>query len=128
MNVIEITTATLSLKLAASALPDAVVQAMTLDFASRISEASILARAKADAKPPIFYDVLLIHVGDKKIAVIKAIREVTGDGLKEAKDKTEYMGPALIDTFSDSRDAVKAAERLRTEGATITIEPRMVAA
>ena len=55
------------------------------------------------------FDVILKDVGAKKIAVIKAVREVTPLGLKEAKDLVEAAPKAVLEGVSkDDADAAKA--------------------
>ncbi len=55
------------------------------------------------------FDVVLTGVGDKKIQVIKAVRELTGLGLKEAKELVESAPkPVLEGAKKDDADAAKA--------------------
>ncbi|MBH64949.1 MAG: 50S ribosomal protein L7/L12 [Chloroflexi bacterium] len=66
------------------------------------------------------FDVLLKDVGGKKIAVIKAVREITPLGLKEAKDLVEAAPKAVLEGVSkDDADAAKA--KLEEAGATADI-------
>ncbi len=61
--------------------------------------------------------VLLDSAGGNKIQVIKAIREITGLGLKQAKDMVEApLGTALL-SFDDPHQAEKAAKKLEAAGA-----------
>ena len=66
------------------------------------------------------FDVVLVSAGEKKIQVIKAVREVTSLGLKEAKDLVESAPqPVKTGVQKDEAEAVKA--KLEAEGATVEI-------
>ncbi|HET6455510.1 MAG TPA: 50S ribosomal protein L7/L12 [Armatimonadota bacterium] len=67
------------------------------------------------------FDVILAAIGDKKINVIKAVREVTSLGLKEAKDLVESSPqPVKTGVLKEEADALKA--KLEAEGATVEIK------
>ena len=67
------------------------------------------------------FDVILTGFGDKKLNVIKAIREITGLGLKEAKDMVEGCPKAVKEGVSkDEAEKVKAA--LVEAGATVDVK------
>jgi len=67
------------------------------------------------------FDVILAAAGDKKIQVIKVVRELTGLGLKEAKDVVDGAPKALKTGVSkEEADAMKA--KLEAEGAKIEIK------
>ena len=67
------------------------------------------------------FDVILEAAGDKKIAVIKAVREATGLGLKEAKALVDAAPGAVKEKISsDDADALKAS--LEEAGATVNIK------
>ncbi len=71
---------------------------------------------------PTSFNVVLTAVGDKKINVIKVVREVTALGLKEAKDLVEAAPKAIKEGVTqDEADALKA--KFVAEGATIEIKP-----
>ncbi len=84
------------------------------------------APAAAEAAPveeaPTSFDVILATVGDKKINVIKVVREVTALGLKEAKDLVE-SAPAKIKEGLNMDDAKALAAKFEAEGAKIEIKP-----
>ena len=67
------------------------------------------------------FTVLLSGVGESKINVIKAVREITQLGLKEAKDLVDAAPKNVLDNVS-KEDADKAAVRLREAGATIDVK------
>ncbi len=79
-----------------------------------------------DAAPveeaPTSFDVILSAVGDKKINVIKVVREVTALGLKEAKDLVE-AAPSPIKTGLNMDDAKAMQAKFEAEGAKIDIKP-----
>ena len=62
------------------------------------------------------FDVILKAAGDKKIAVIKAVRAATGLGLKEAKDLVE-SAPAEVKTALPKEEAEELAKALKEAGA-----------
>ena len=67
------------------------------------------------------FDVVLSAVGDKKVNVIKAVRELTGLGLKEAKAMVE-SAPAAIKEGVSKEDADAAKEALEAAGAVVEIK------
>ena len=67
------------------------------------------------------FDVILAEVGANKLAVIKAVREVTGLGLKEAKDMVEAAPKAVKEGISKD-DAESAKAKLVEAGATVEIK------
>ena len=67
------------------------------------------------------FDVVLTAVGDKKIQVIKVVRELTSLGLKEAKELVE-SAPAKVKEGLAKEDAQKAKEKLEEVGAQIDIK------
>jgi large subunit ribosomal protein L7/L12 len=67
------------------------------------------------------FDVMLTAIGEKKVAVIKAVREATGLGLKEAKGIVDGVPTAVKEGISkDDAEALKAA--LETAGATVELK------
>ena len=67
------------------------------------------------------FDVILTGFGDKKLNVIKAVREITGLGLKEAKDLVEGCPKAVKEGVAkDEADKIKAA--LEEAGATVEVK------
>ncbi|MFK5937155.1 MAG: 50S ribosomal protein L7/L12 [Sulfurimonas sp.] len=67
------------------------------------------------------FDVVLTNVGAKKIAVIKAVRALTGLGLKEAKDACEAL-PSTIKEGVDKDAAEEAKAALEAAGATVEVK------
>lgn len=67
------------------------------------------------------FDVVLKGDGGKKIQVIKAVREATGLGLKEAKEMVESC-PASVKEGVDKEEADKVAEALKEAGADVEVK------
>ena len=67
------------------------------------------------------FDVILGAAGEKKIQVIKVVRELTGLGLKEAKDLVEGA-PKTVKEGLSKEDANKFAEQLKAAGATVELK------
>lgn len=67
------------------------------------------------------FDVELTSVGDKKIDVIKAVREATGLGLKEAKDLVEGA-PKVVKSGISKADADALKAKLESAGASVTVK------
>jgi large subunit ribosomal protein L7/L12 len=67
------------------------------------------------------FDVVLTNFGDKKVAVIKAVRGITGLGLKEAKDLVE-SAPALIKEAVDKAEAEDVKKQLEEAGASVELK------
>jgi large subunit ribosomal protein L7/L12 len=78
------------------------------------------------AAPPVeeekdSFDVILDADGGKKIQVIKVVRELTGLGLKEAKDLVEAAPKAVLEN-ANKEAADKAKAKLEAEGAKVTLK------
>lgn len=67
------------------------------------------------------FDVILTGAGDKKIQVIKVVRELTSLGLKEAKDLVDGTPKAVVEKV-DKAAAEKAAEALKGAGASVEVK------
>ena len=67
------------------------------------------------------FDVVLEADGGKKIQVIKVVRELTGLGLKEAKDLVEAAPKAVLEK-ANKEAAEKAKTKLEAEGAKVTLK------
>jgi large subunit ribosomal protein L7/L12 len=67
------------------------------------------------------FDVILEGDGGKKIQVIKVVRELTGLGLKEAKDLVEAAPKAVVEK-ANKETAEKAKAKLEAEGAKVTLK------
>ena len=79
------------------------------------------AAAAPAAEEKTEFDVILTGFGDKKLNVIKAIREITGLGLKDAKDLVESAPKAIKEGVSkDEAEAVK--KQLEEAGASVELK------
>jgi large subunit ribosomal protein L7/L12 len=67
------------------------------------------------------FDVVLENDGGKKIQVIKVVRELTGLGLKEAKDTVEAAPKAILEGVNKEK-AEAAKAKLEGEGAKVTLK------
>jgi large subunit ribosomal protein L7/L12 len=79
------------------------------------------AAAAAPAEVKDEFNVILEAAGDKKINVIKAVREITGLGLKEAKDLVEGA-PKAVKEGVPKADAEKLKAKLEAEGAKVELK------
>ncbi|MBP5349761.1 MAG: 50S ribosomal protein L7/L12, partial [Clostridia bacterium] len=86
-----------------------------------VAGAAGAAPAAAAAEEKTEFDVILASFGDKKLDVIKAVRGITGLGLKEAKDLVEAAPKAIKEGVS-KEEADKVAEELKAAGATVEIK------
>ena len=77
------------------------------------------AGAGEDAKDS--FDVELTEIGGSKLNVIKAVREITGLGLKEAKEKVE-SAPVVVKEGADKADAEEVKGKLEEAGAKVTLK------
>ena len=67
------------------------------------------------------FDVILTGAGDKKIQVIKVVRELTSLGLKEAKDLVDGTPKPVLEKVNKEQ-AEKAAESLKGAGASVEVK------
>ncbi|MCL7972818.1 MAG: 50S ribosomal protein L7/L12 [marine benthic group bacterium] len=75
----------------------------------------------AAAEEQTEFDVILAGIGDKKIQVIKAVREVTSLGLKEAKEVVDNAPKPVKEGISkEEAEAIKA--KLEEQGATVELK------
>ena len=86
-----------------------------------VAGAAGAAPAAAAAEEKTEFDVILANFGEKKLDVIKAVRGITGLGLKEAKDLVEGAPKAIKEGVS-KEEADKVAEELKAPGATVEIK------
>ena len=75
----------------------------------------------AGAEEKSNFDVVMDGFGDNKIAVIKAVREITNLGLKEAKDMVEGA-PAAVLEGADKDAAEEAKSKLEEAGAAVSLK------
>ena len=103
-------------------LVKAVEEEFGVSAAAPVAVAGAVAGAAAPAaEEKTEFDVILTGFGDKKLGVIKAVRELTGLGLKEAKDMVEGCPKAVKEGVS-KEDAEKVKAELEAAGATVEIK------
>ena len=79
------------------------------------------AAAAAPAEEKTEFDVVLKAAGANKLAVIKVAREITGLGLKDAKDLVEAAPKAIKEAIAKD-EAEKIAEQLKAAGAEVEVK------
>jgi large subunit ribosomal protein L7/L12 len=89
--------------------------------AAAVAAPSAGAAAAAPVEEKTEFDVVLKAAGEKKINVIKAVREVTSLGLKEAKDLVE-SAPATVKEAVSKDEAEAIRKKFEEAGATIEIK------
>ena len=91
------------------------------DFLGREVEGKAGSGAAEEEEEKTEFDVLLKEIGPKKIQVIKAVRELTSLGLKEAKDLVDGAPkPVKEDVSKEEAEAAKA--KLEEQGATVELK------
>ncbi len=80
------------------------------------------AAAPPPDEAPTSFNVVLTAAGDKKISVIKVVREITALGLKEAKDLVDGA-PKAVKEGLNAEDAAALKAKLEAEGATVEVKP-----
>lgn len=79
------------------------------------------AAAPVEEEEQTEFDAILTAVGDKKINVIKVVREITGLGLKEAKELVDSAPKAIKEKIAkEDAEAIKA--KLTEQGATVEVK------
>lgn len=89
--------------------------------AAAVAVAAAPAAGAAAAEEKTEFDVVLADVGSNKIAVIKAVREITGLGLKEAKDLVEGA-PKAVKEGAAKAEAEDLKKKLEAAGAKVELK------
>ena len=89
--------------------------------AAAVAAAGPAGPAAAPAEAQTEFTVILAKAGDKKIDVIKVIRELTGLGLKEAKDLVEGA-PKTVKEGVNKEESAKMKDKLAAAGATVELK------
>ena len=89
--------------------------------AGAVVVAGAAAAGGAAAEEKTEFDVVMTSFGDKKLDVIKVVREITGLGLKEAKDMVEGV-PSKIKEGASKEDAEEIKTKLEGAGATVELK------
>ncbi|MAC48005.1 MAG: 50S ribosomal protein L7/L12 [Oceanospirillum sp.] len=100
------------------------VEAMEEKFGVSAAAAVVAGGAaggEAAAEEQTEFDVVLTAAGDKKVNVIKAVRAITGLGLKEAKAMVDGV-PAAVKEGASKDDAEAAKAQLEEAGATVELK------
>ena len=101
-------------------LVKAIEEKFGVTAAAPVMMAGGAAAAAAPAEEQTEFDVILKEAGAKKVEVIKAVRAITGLGLKEAKDLTEAGG--VVKEGASKDDAAKFKKDLEAAGATVELK------
>ena len=107
--------------LEASELVKAIEDTFGVSAAAPAAVVAAPAAGAAEAEEKTEYDVVLEGFGDNKIQVIKAVRELTNLGLKEAKEVVEGAPKAVLEG-AKKEDAEAAKEKLEAAGAAVTLK------
>jgi len=90
--------------------------------AAPVAAAATSTEAAPVAEAPTSFNVILTAAGEKKINVIKVVREITALGLKEAKDLVEGA-PQTVKEGLSKEDAEALKAKITAEGASVEIKP-----
>ncbi len=107
--------------LEASELVKAIEDTSGVSAAAPAAVVAAPAAGAAEAEEKTEFDVVLEGFGDNKIQVIKAVRELTNLGLKEAKEVVEGAPKAVLEG-AKKEDAEAAKEKLEAAGAAVTLK------
>ncbi len=102
-------------------LVSAMEEKFGVSAAAAVAVAAPAADGGAAAEEQTEFDVMLTAIGDKKVNVIKAVRSVTGLGLKEAKAVVDGA-PSTVKEALSKEDAEAAKKTLEEAGATIELK------
>tara|TARA_B100000927_G_scaffold274781_1_gene254258 strand:- start:284 stop:658 length:375 start_codon:yes stop_codon:yes gene_type:complete len=89
--------------------------------AAAVAAAPAAAAGGEAASEKTEFDVALADMGSNKVAVIKAVRAITGLGLKEAKDKVE-SAPCVLKESASKEEADDFKKQLEEAGATVELK------
>ena len=100
---------------------NAVAEKTVLELVSAAAVAVAAGPAAAAAEEQSEFNVELTSFGANKVAVIKAVREATGLGLKEAKDMVE-SAPTVLKEGVSKEEGEELKKKLEEAGATVTLK------
>ena len=104
------------------ALVEAMEEKFGVSAAAAVAAAPVAAGGgEAAAEEQTEFDVVLTGPGEKKVNVIKAVRELTGLGLKEAKEMVD-SAPSVIKEAASKDDAEAAKTKLEEAGASVELK------
>jgi len=104
-----------------SELVKAVEEEFGVSAAAAVAVAGPVAEGGAAAEEKTEFDVVLAEVGANKMAVIKAVKEITGLGLKESKELVE-AAPKAIKEGAPKAEAEEIKTKLEAAGATVELK------
>ena len=104
-----------------SELVKAVEEEFGVSAAAAVAVAAPAAGGAAAAEEKTEFDVVLTSFGDAKMAVIKAVKEITGLGLKESKELVE-SAPKAIKEGASKADAEEIKTKLEAAGASVELK------
>ena len=107
--------------LEASELVKDIEETFGVSAAAPVAVAAAAPAEAAAAEEQTEFDVVLEGFGDNKIAVIKVVREITGLGLKEAKEAVE-SAPKAIQEGVNKEKAEEIKAKLEEAGAAVTLK------
>jgi len=92
--------------------------------APQVVAAPVAPTAAPAVEEKTVFNIVLNSVGDKKIEVIKAVRDVTGKGLKESKDLVDAAatGPQVVKENSKKEEAEELKKKFEAAGAKIELK------
>lgn len=96
-------------------LIEAMEEKFGVEAAAAVAAAPAAAPAEAAAEEKTEFDVVLTGFGEKKVGVIKAVREVTGLGLKEAKELVEGA-PSPVKEGANKDEAEEIKKKIEEAG------------
>lgn len=103
------------------ALVEAMEEKFGVSAQAAVAVAAAPAAGAAAAEEQSEFDVVLASAGEKKVNVIKVVREITGEGLKEAKAMVDGA-PATIKEGVAKADAEALKAKLEEAGATVELK------
>ncbi|HEY7318982.1 MAG TPA: 50S ribosomal protein L7/L12 [Candidatus Binatia bacterium] len=105
----------------AAALVKELEEELGVSAAAPVAVAAAAGPAAAAAEEKTEFNVILSEVGEKKIQVIKVVRELTGLGLKEAKDLVDGAPKAVKEAIAKA-EAESIKKKLEEQGAKVEIK------
>jgi len=103
------------------ALVEAMEEKFGVSAAAAVAAAPAAAGEAAAAEEKTEFDVVLTGAGDKKVNAIKAVRELTGLGLKEAKEMVD-SAPSVVKEGVSKDEAEEAKKKLEEAGASVELK------
>jgi len=93
-------------------------------FIAQAPQAGAVGAAEGEIEEKSIFNVQLVNAGDKKIEVIKVIRDLTGKGLKESKDMVDATatGPQMIKENAKKEEAEDIKKKFEAAGAKVELK------